>query len=577
MKSFIAKTITITILVSLYWQPVFAQEKRTANIGKPVSPNVNALTQYSNRSLALGQPRISDPKLYNAFDLNGSALGLLEREKKDLKLEFRSLSSDQSSDLVGRETSSGNLMLPSVYFNIPGLLGSNLYFRKIGDGSQSVDFENTLDLYTGGADIAVGLESGYAQAALSLHTIFLGEAKDTSGNKRFIFGIPKLEIGLGSQPHKLIRIGGKFGVGGSFDSLWHAGGYRGNTYIGQSIFERYATLIFPAYGFHVDFGDSTIIPLFVNMGVNIDREIAWGNYKNRTSDQPANRVFWDYPNRTTAFGIDTTETQYSTLRTSGYEFSWNGMYYFKNKGVHYRPALMFGFWNRATQRWKPGNDVNDPFSNNGSCVNGQICFNEGVTRHGQVVDTTDWNVEDGLVHNWTFGGFNLGLGLSLDIYEYVTGYTEWEFNSLTLKVPDSTKQYDEDDRDFRGYNRILVGVEGNLHNIPQWKIPKEVELYVRASFATGAENSNSRKFRPYYLQYFNRYTFEERNLYERGYYIPEIGAKVDWYTFNLGFGSSFWNGIVSGDIYLSFYYQDNQFLNDDFSGIEIGSSVKVAL
>jgi hypothetical protein len=122
----------------------------------------------------------------------------------------------------------------------------------------------------------------------------------------------------------------------------------------------------------------------------------------------------------------------------------------------------------------------------------------------------------------------------------------------------------------------MIGIEGNLHKIPAWNFPELLELYARASFATGAENSNFRMFRPYHLQYFNRYTFEQTSFLEPSSNVPDIGGKVDWYTFNFGLGTRLWQRL-GVDLYLSIYTQEHAVLDDNFGGVEFSTNMLLEL
>ncbi len=544
-----------TTFISLFFIISFS----VAQVSIHNSPNIGTKLKYSSRNIALGSPEFTNPDVYNAFDFNDAPVGLLQREKDKFKLGLGFLSADNSGkdNEIDNQNASTSFFLPVLSFNLPGTMASSFYYRIIRDARSSNDQEVDLALRSLGFNIAVGLKSKFFQWSLSGHTIF-GQVKDKDNHERLLVSIPQLEVGVGSQVHPLVRVGAHFGASGSFDSL------RAETGL---IFERQANVSFPNWGLHVDFGDTTRHPLLANFSARIMSDRAFGNYKNQTNNQPARNYSINGFN---ARSVSYLERQYNPRWTKAYDLRWISMLLLKNKDIEYRPACTIGFLRSTTQRYRHGENSDekkrDPWSESGICPEGENCTTgeNGPCLPGEICYLND---EDSTVHNWSYTAFSFGLGASVLLKQYVSLFTEWAFHSISLNIEDS----------FMGQNRILVGVEGNLHNIPSWRFPDDVQLFLRSSLAFGAELSNFRSVRSEQFQFFNEYTLSDKDLYSRRAFRPGVGKKINWTTLNFGLGTAFWQGLVSGDFYTSFLFQKNAEFDDRFSGVEFGLRAELRL
>ncbi len=491
-----------------------------------------AKQDISDRNLSLGAPRFVEPSLYNAFDHNGSPLGLIEREKGGVHLGLRYLGTSETDSDNDVTFNSNNIILPMFGFTIPDILSSRFYYRNISDEVAEGGNDNHLVLRSGGMDLAWGSKSKYFQMGLSLHAM-MGEANDSLGNKRFLLNVPKFDVSMGSQFHPTVRFGIHYGAAASLDTLNSASE-------NPKTWERIGDVEFPNWGMHFDVGDTSILPLLSNISLNFYKMNQIGTWKQNVNN------------------VNGNEYQYNPIWHSGHDFRWKSTYYLTNHGLKYWPSLLIEQWNRKAKRYRHGDDKQDPYSKGVDCVTGTVCNDPD-----NIFDPF-WN-GDGTTHEWFYSGINFGLGGYIQIFDYTDVFAEWEMHTISYEG-------EEDKNKF--YNRILVGAQGNLHNIPQWNVPEFLEIYLRGSFSTGEENSLINSFHPYQFEYYDRYTV---NLGNRDYttpsnHQPEFGTTVDWFSFNFGFGAGFYK-IFSADLYFSFYNKD--FGVDKFSGYELGTTTQL--
>jgi len=534
------KIITL-LFCTLFIIQTFSQttpDRATRPVQTVESPNLSARRDQSDRNLSLGAPRFVEPGLYNAFDHNGAAMGLLEREADGFNLGTRYLSSSLKNPATDEEHTSSNWIIPFLGFTVKDIISSRFYYRKITDAvKDSGDVK--LNGHIGGFDLGWGVKSKIFQMGLSGHVLY-AQAEDRIGNKKIMGSLPKLDLAMGSQLHPLARIGLHFGVSATFDSL------RNNNDT-VKIWEKIFDLGSPNPGIYFDIGDTSLFPLLSN--------ISWDYYKTRQigiwKKDPT-----EYSRRT---------LQYDPLWHNGHTFKMKTSYAIAAGGLKYWPSLMLEKWGRTSQRYlyNPENNQ-DPYLERGKCIDGLICANPDS------VDLT-WYTPEGLNHKWFFTGINFGLGGFIEIFNFADVFTEWEIHSLVFEVANDSKLNQDDI-----YNRILVGAEGKLHNIPQWKFPEHLQLLLRASFSTGTDNATIDNYQSYQFQFYDRYTTNlgSRNYDDISYYKPSYGNSIDWFNFNFGSGVVLYKKI-SADIYTSIYSMKNQ--DNSFDGFELGTTLQIKL
>ncbi len=560
-KSFLV--LTFLFLSSI---PSFVSGSNSDNSSQIMDPNAAALVQFSPRNLTLGGTSFSDPAWFNAFDVNGNPLGLLQREVHGFRMIVGQNYSTQSSNFDDKKNSSNNLYAPVFFFNSPGVLGSSIYYRQITDYMEKTDTSLTnpnrnteTSLYTAGLNIAMSLASKYFQSSISVHGIF-GNVIDEQGNEKTVGALNKVEFGIGSQPHPLVQLGAKIGASVVIDTLESEGVINGRTFY---TWERRGDITLPSLGFFVDFGDTTIHPLLINVGLNYSKSRTNGQHKYAGTPGHENDIW---------------ELQYNPRWTNTFELNWNGMYSISKDENTYRPSIRLGMWRKNTERRTQGGGNKYPLRDkDGECIDGLECLADTTlyaldpTALNDVLplQNTARHGAEGIAHKWNVFGFVFGAGYSQVIQQYATLFTEFEVNTISLSVP-ADKNLESSD----AYTRLLIGAEYNVHSLPAWTADW-FKLFLRVGFVTGTENTNFRKFKPYQYQYFTRYSLDAQILTEREFYKPTIGDEIDWTNINFGFGTSMWDSKLETDLVLGFYSMNIKKRDDKFSGFEITYQARI--
>lgn len=487
--------------------------------------NTFSQIKYQPRYLALGSPSFSHPLQYNTYDLSGLALGLLERETATFQLATGYLSHGTSGE--HGNLSATDLYLPTLKYNLPGQVSTQFYYRKIGEQAPKIDSvngnwelqkenPNELGFHNLGLDLAFGSASKIFQMSIGINGTY-GKVQDTTSSVFYTGSINFLDLGFSIQPTSLLRFGGHFGSSAQLDSLKKKSAPVVNIRSGQ--------LGFPKFGFFTDFGDTSRLPLQFNLSLDFFSHREIGIYKENSQ---AGAVEWNQ----------------NPLWTSGYDWRSQFQYFLKNNSLTYGPALKFGIERTHSTRYQADiKNRDNPFEKGDKCIDGIPCpWNSSKDKDSVYTPGTNPSAQtDGTIHDWKNLNINVGLGSFMAYENLVTSFIEFEFNSASISTENNSK----------GYTGFLLGVEGNLHNIPQWHFPEGIELFARMSLVKKENNSNFSDYRPYHFQFSNHLSTGGQSFENAKSQIPTMGSREKWFAFNLGLGGTLLEGRLGGDFYLS--------------------------
>lgn len=493
--------------------------------------SVLMLQRTTPRYLALGSPSFSAPEQYNLYDQAYLPVGLLESKTERLRFGFGVLNHGTSGD--HGDLSSNSLVIPAFDYLSPRAAFS-FYYRKIGEEVPTTgNSENSLDLHNLGVDMAFGPTSQVVQMGVSMNST-IGRITDNNDNVMVLpIDVNFFDLSFVISPHSLIRLGAHGGISGAVDTIRSP----------DPIWQRYGYAVIPEWGIVLDFSDTAIIPLQVNMSLDFHTDRSKGTWKESGVEYDLNPLWTNYRKWDSRF-----------------------QYIIEHQGFTYAPSLLFGFQSTNTQRYQPGKDRNNPFDVGDKCIDNTPCNLISIDDNGDTNTLAATSYADGTIHDWGTFELKFGLGWYMTFLQYGKGYTEVTVNTYRVRM---------DNSHTHAYMGFLLGGEANLHKIPQWKIPPQVELFLRGGLTIQGANNQSNTYRPYHYQFFNNYTREGQSINSIPTSVPSQGKQESWFAINLGLGTTLLNKRLGGDFYTSLLYyktEDESTGNNpqNSSGVELG-------
>jgi hypothetical protein len=444
---------------------------------------------------AMGSPTLSDNTAYNEYDFSGSPLGLFEKESTDvrLSLDFRTFSETNSAGADSGSRYSNSLTLPGLTLGKRNVMYVMLDYAPAWQSEGSVLESRTISpLHRFGLVFAAQTPSKVIRFGVSAQGYVGSETTDLpghGGDSRTLMGVTTLAAYLGSQVHELVRIGIKGGATGNIDSL---------ETVAQGAEDRYFYGTIPVIGGSVNFGKKDF-PVQSNFTI----DFATNNFVYVTKGIPNEKP-------------DGNE---DALVGDSVSWKWETMGRIPAHGVVYQPSFSLEYLNCTVREFWPSGK------------------NYPLTYGAEKADT-----------NWTIGSFAMGFGGSALVLDWGRAWLEWQHEFFSLSYGSALDSPDKS----RGYDRIGLGIEGNIHAIPAFKMPSSMELFVRAGYCNMRTNG---RFGAYLGDEFRLFNSLQQGSQLSGanspYHVPMIGdERVSRFT--TGFGATFLHRMFEADLALGF-------------------------
>jgi hypothetical protein len=462
-----------------------------------------------------GFPLFTVPEAYNEIDFCGSPLGVFEKESGlvHVGLAYRafSLSNVKSADSGGEFAG-----VPAIGNLTVGK--KNVLYILLNYGPAWLERKSaagTLSLsplHRFGLSVASEMPSKYLRFGIDAQGYYGTLGTSENQNRRTTMGLTRLAAYLGSQVHPLVRIGIFGGATGNFDSL------QDETNATQQ--DRFFYGSDPVYGGDISVGKDGF-PVKSSLGLTI----ASNHFVYVTKGIPHPKP----------------EGNEDALVGDSLAWKWNTIGTFGRAGFEYSPALSLAYRRNRIQEYTPG-EKNYPF---------QYGPSRGDT-------------------NWTFSSFSLGLGGSVLLRNYGTAWLEYvhEFFNAVYGAGTNTPNKS------RGYDRIGLGLEGNVNAIPGLAMPKWVDVFLRLGYLNMRDNS---RFGSLYGDEFGRFTPVSSGSQfadSSGFYSLSFGADERVNRFSLGAGARFFEKALGVDLAFAFLSRESTVKE---GGFEFGIGVEYVL
>lgn len=461
---------------------------------------------------AMGSPTLSDNTAYNEYDFCGSPLGLFEKESTDVKLslDFRSLSESNTASPDSGSRYSNSFTLPCLMLGKKNAMYVILDYAPAWLSRTDTSIARRISpLHRFGLVFAAQIPSKFIRFGVAARGYAGSETTDQPGRadyNRTLMGVTALSAYLGSQVHPLVRIGLHGGATGNLDTL------EGPTTIQQ---DRYFYGAIPVLGGSISFGKEGF-PVWSNFNIDFATKSFVYVTKGIIGQKP-----------------DGNE---DALQGDSLAWQWETMGRIPANGIVYQPSISFEYLNCKVRDFFPS-EKNYPMT-------------YGEEKPGA---------------NWTVGSFTLGFGGSALVYDWGRAWLEWQHEYFSLSYGSALASPDKS----RGYDRIGVGLEGNIHAIPALKMPSSIELFIRFGYCNMRTNA---RFGPYAADEFRLFNPLQPGSQLSGPNSPyHVGLDGDERVnrFTAGFGSTFFRRMLEVDLELGLLsVQDPGPQNN--SGLEFG-------
>jgi hypothetical protein len=439
---------------------------------------------------AMGNPAFTDTTLYNEWNLCGSPLGMLDAENADMRfsLGFKSYNESGSGDSMSRNAQVASL--PDILVGKREVMYLRLFYEPSWLSEKSDAAGTALSpLHRFGLMSAAQTPGKYFRFGV-LAQGFVGTQQGTTGQSatRTHLGLTALSAYLGSQVHPLVRIGIRGGVTAALDSLRDTVGLTEDRFF-------YGTI--PTYGGDISVGGGS---LPVRSILSLD--VAQNHF-----------VYVAKPSAAPDGNEDAVvaDSLYASWNTVGSIPAF--------AGIVCQPALSLAFMRSAVNRRVPG-DKNYPLD------------------YGPVRSDS----------GWTISCFTLGAGSAVTMWNYGRAFLEYGHDFFGLSYEKGVGYPNSQ----RGFDRIALGLEANIHAIPALRIPQSIEIFGRLGYVNIRTDS---RFGAYYGDEFRDFTALSSGALRSGSespYRPTLGGDVRISRFTIGTGATFFNRTAGVDLLLGF-------------------------
>ena len=441
---------------------------------------------------ALGSPSFTDKDRYNSYDFCGSPLGIFKKDSVRVRLDLGMRGTwwheRDHGDSLKRSALAWNL--PDLLIGKPGIM-----YVRINYTPTSIS-DNTRDFTSG----APGLQN----LSLPLQRFGLLIAGQTPSGifqmalrGKGYYGDEALE---GSQNARLIMgledlsatIGSRIhelvtiGMqGGAIGKLDTLRDYRNPT-----VHDRYFVGKIPMLGWYVDFGKPGF-PFASDFSLQI----------------ATHRFVY----------VTRNDEDRAPIRGDSLALKWQAIGDIAHGGITYHPALCLGYWSNHYQIFQPTADNNS--------------LDVGPDSAGR-----DWKISD----------LRLGIGTSIEFGKFGSARLEYEHSSMSL---DYGADWSILPSRQKGYDRVMIGVEGSARAITAIQLPPSMEMFVRLGYFNQRENSAIGAFESEQFELVNSVDYNSM-MYR---YTPDFGWGSDQRVigFTVGLGGSFFNRLLSADAHVA--------------------------
>jgi len=468
-------------------------------------------TSLSQR--AMGSPTLSDNTAYNEYDFCGSPLGLFEKESTDvrLSLDFRTFSETNSTAADSGSRYSNSFTLPGLTLGKRNVMYVMLDYAPAWLSSgDALETRQISPLHRFGLVFAAQIPSKIIRFGVSAQGYVGSETTDLparSADSRTLMGVTTLSAFLGSQVHPLVRIGITGGATGNLDSL--------ETVV-QGAEDRYFYGTIPVIGGSINFGKKDF-PVQSNFAI----DFATNNFVYVTKG-----ILGEKP-----------EGNEDALQGDSLSWHWETMGRIPAGGVVYQPSFSLEYVTCKVREFWPS-EKNYP-----------------LTYGAEKPDM-----------NWTIGSFTLGFGASALVYDWGRAWLEWQHEYFSLSYGAALDSTDK----TRGYDRIGVGMEGNIHAIPAFKMPSSMELFIRAGYCNMRTNGRFGSYAGDEFRLFNAMQPGSQRSGPNSPYTVAMTGDERVSRFSFGFGATFLHRTIGADLDLGFLSLERDTKN---RGVEFGFGI----
>jgi len=459
---------------------------------------------------AMGSPTFSDPYGYNEWDFTRSPLGLFEKESTDvsLSLDFRSFSESNSAGADSGSRYSNSFTMPGLTLGKRNVMYVMLEYAPAWQSEgASVVTQKISPLHRFGLVFAAQIPSKVIRFGVSAQGYVGSESTDLplhTGDSRTLMGVTTLAAYIGSQVHELVRIGITGGATGNIDSLETGT---------QGAEDRFFYGTIPVIGGSISFGKKDF-PVQSNFAIDFATNNLVYVTKGIPNEKPSGNE--------------------DALLADSMSWKWETIGRIPAGGIICQPSLSLEYLHSRTRQFSPS-EKNYP-----------------LTYGDERVDT-----------NWTIGAFTFGLGTSALFFDWGRAWLEWAHENFSLSYGPGLDSTDKS----RGYDRIGIGMEGNIHAIPAFKMPSSMELFLRLGYCNMRTNG---RFGAYMADEFRQFNSMQPASQLSGPSSPyHVGMTGDERVsrFSFGFGATFLHRTIGADMDLGFLSLERDTKN---SGVEFG-------
>jgi hypothetical protein len=458
-----------------------------------------SLTGKTLSQKAMGSPTFSDNTAYNEYDFCGSPLGLFEKESTDVRisLDFRSLSESNSASADSASRYSNTLTIPGLTLGKRNVMYVMLDYTPdwVSETNNSIATQIT-PLHRFGLVFAAQIPSKIIRFGVAAQGYIGSETTNQpalADESRTVMGVTTLCAYLGSQVHPLVRIGIHGGATGNIDTLEQPANLEQDRFF-------YGTI--PVLGGSVCFGTDGFP---VRSNFNID--FATNNFVYVTKGLIGQKP-------------DGNE---DALEGDSMAWQWETMGRIPGAGVVYQPSFSLEYINSKVREFFPS-EKNYPLT-------------YGAEKTGT---------------NWTMAAFTFGLGTSALVLDWGRAWLEWQHESFSLSYGPTLDSTDKS----RGYDRIGIGLEGNIHAIPAFKMPSSMELFLRLGYCNMRTNGRFGSYAGDEFRLFNSLQSGSQLSGPSSPYQVAMAGDERVSRFTTGFGATFLHRMFEADLELGFLSLD---------------------
>lgn len=477
-------------------------------------PETGLLTSRTIADEAYGLPLFTMPEANNEYDFCGSPLGIFEKESTSVRcgLEYRTFSLANAKSADSGSESVNVPVVPRVIVGKRDVIYLMLDYEPSWISQKSNDTTLSLSpLHRFGLTVAAEMPSKYMRFGIVGKGYIGTLVTSLNQNTRTVMGLSALSAYLGSQVHPLVRIGIHGGATANFDSL------QDKTNIET---DRFFYGAIPSFGGDIHVGMKGVP---VQSSFNID--FATNNFVYVTKGIPPVKP----DGNEDALVGDSLAWQWRTIGTIAHV------------GFEYLPALSLEYWRNRTQDYTPG-EKNYPL------------------QYGPARGDT----------NWTFSSFSLGLGASSRLQTYGKAWLEYTHEFFNASYGAGTNTGNKS----RGYDRIGLGLEGNVNSIPGLRMPKSIEAFLRLGYLNMRENARFGGYHEDEFQQICPVAARSEFSGDNGAYSLAFGQDERVSRFSLGAGGMFFNRMLGADFVLAFLSREADVKEN---GFEFGIGVEYIL